>query len=139
MNDESERPKSIVRSGSKTERSKVVTQEEDPLSKASNGLYEHYPKVKKENLTIRLEDEIRIVAAMSSAAKKQTTGSIFSVVVDISKTGTLGIGVKDLNDNILAVSMLKRENNQPGPGEEAGDTCNKLFTSCIMCEYPFRH
>eukprot|EP01034_Spumella_vulgaris_P023345 gene23345-29558_t len=34
--------------------------------------------------------------------------------------GTLGIGVKDLTDNILAVSMLKRENNQPGPGEEAG-------------------
>eukprot|EP01034_Spumella_vulgaris_P037245 gene37245-45957_t len=35
--------------------------------------------------------------------------------------GTLGIGVTDLSDNILAVSMLKRENNQPGPGEEAGD------------------
>jgi hypothetical protein len=102
-------------------------QEEDPLSRLPNAIndnvYENLPKIKKENLTIRLEDEARIVAGMSSAAKKQTTGAIFSVVVDISKMGTLGIGVKDLSDNILAVSMLKRENNQPGPGEEAG---NKL-------------
>jgi hypothetical protein len=115
-----------VRFGTKvSERSKVVTEEEDPLSKlatANESVYDNYPKVKKENLTIRLEDEARIVAGMSSAAKKQTTGSIFSVVVDISKTGTLGIGVKDLSDNILAVSMLKRENNQPGPGEEAGQS-----------------
>ncbi len=117
--------RSSVRLGSKTsERSKVMFQEEDPLSRLSNAnsdnAYENLPKIKKENLTIRLEDEARIVAGMSSAAKKQTTGAIFSVVVDISKMGTLGIGVKDLSDNILAVSMLKRENNQPGPGEEAG-------------------
>lgn len=78
-------------------------------------------KVKKENLTIRQEDEVRIVTGMHSAAKKQTTGSIYSVVVDISRTGTMSIGVKDLSDNILAVSMLKRENGMPGPGEEAGE------------------
>ncbi len=117
--------RSSVKIGPKNpERSKVVFQEEDPLSKTAD-VYEPAPKVKKENLTIRVEDEIRIVAGMNSAAKKQTTGSIFSVVVDISKTGTLGIGVKDLSDNILAVSMLKREDNQPGPGEEAGTARHK--------------
>ena len=102
-------------------RSKVIFQQEDPLSQISE-MPDSMPevKVKKENLTIRLEDEVRIVTGMHSAAKKQTTGSIYSVVVDISKTGTLGIGVKDLSDNILAVSMLKRENGMPGPGEEAG-------------------
>jgi hypothetical protein len=52
--------------------------------------------------------------------KKQTTGSIYSVVVDVSRSGTLDIGVKDLADNILAVSLLKRKDDQPGSGEEAG-------------------
>ena len=42
------------------------------------------------------------------------------MVVDLSKTGTLGIGVKDLPESVLAVSMLKRENGCPGAGEEAG-------------------
>lgn len=75
---------------------------------------------KKANLMIRLEDEIRIVASIHDAAKRLTTGSIYSVLVDISKTGTLDIGVKDLNENVLAVSLLKRENNKPGAGEAAG-------------------
>lgn len=49
--------------------------------------------VKKECLSIRVEDEVRIVNSLASAAKKQATGSVFSIKVDISKTGTLGIGV----------------------------------------------
>lgn len=80
--------------------------------------------VTKENLSIRKEDEARIVAALHSAARKQSTGSIYSVVVDLGKTGTLGIGVKDLQDHVLAVSMLKRENCCPGAGEDAGMVLN---------------
>jgi hypothetical protein len=77
-------------------------------------------RIAKANLTIRKDDEVRIVDSLHSAAKKQTTGAIYSVVVDLGKTGSLGIGVKDLADNVLAVSMLKRENCSPGPGEDAG-------------------
>ena len=50
--------------------------------------------VKKECLSIRVEDEVRIVTSLASAARKQATGSVFSVKVDISRTGTLGIGVR---------------------------------------------
>jgi hypothetical protein len=67
-----------------------------------------------ESLTIRVADEVRIVSAMANAAKKQTTGTVFSVKVELSVNGTLGIGVKDLATSILAVSMLKRTNNQLG-------------------------
>lgn len=77
-------------------------------------------KRKTESLTIRVEDEVRIGAALANAAKKQMTGSIFSIKIDIYKSGTLGIGVKDLPDNMLGVSMLKRANGQPGAGELAG-------------------
>lgn len=75
---------------------------------------------RKANLTIRQEDEARIINGLQKAAKKQATGSIYSVIVDISKTGTLDIGVKDLPENLLAVSLLKRENDRPGAAEEAG-------------------
>jgi hypothetical protein len=77
-------------------------------------------KIKSESLTIRVTDEARIVSAFRDAAKKHTTGSIFNVKVDIGSSGALGIGVKDLSDNILAVSMLKRSNGLPGAGEIAG-------------------
>eukprot|EP01035_Chromulina_nebulosa_P022404 gene22404-29010_t len=70
--------------------------------------------VKKECLSIRVEDEVRIVNSLASAAKKQATGSVFSIKVDISKTGTLGIGVKDLAESTLTVSLLKRENELAG-------------------------
>lgn len=102
------------------ERLKVTTDTEDPLSQVMLNSYEPVIKITKENLTIRKEDEARVVAGLRSAAKKQTTGAIYSVVVDLSKTGTLGIGVKDLPESVLAVSMLKRENGCPGAGEEAG-------------------
>lgn len=102
------------------ERLKVVSDTEDPLSEKTLSSYEPVLTVTKENLTIRKDDEARIVAALHSASKKQTTGSIYSVVVDLGKTGTLGIGVKDLTDHVLAVSMLKRENCTPGAGEDAG-------------------
>ena len=82
--------------------------------------YDGAKGTRTESLTIRTSDETRIVAAMANAAKRQTTGTVFSVKVDISKTGTLGIGVKDLTDNILAVSMLKRSNGECGAGETAG-------------------
>lgn len=102
-------------------RSKVTSETEDPLSKAMLDSYDPVLRVTKENLTIRKDDEARIVAGLHSAARKQTTGAIYSVVVDLGKTGSLGIGVKDLADNILAVSMLKRQNCCPGPGEDAGE------------------
>ena len=78
------------------------------------------PIKKKANLTIRPEEETRVVLALQKAAKKQATGSLFSVVVDISKNGTLDIGVKDLPENLLVVSLLKRGNGIPGAAEEAG-------------------
>lgn len=103
------------------ERERVVFKEEDPLSKSPVPPSDVPEGVlKTENLTIRLDDEIRIVSAMQLAAKKQTTGSIYSVKVDISKKGSLGVGVKDLSDSILAISLLKRENGALGPGESAG-------------------
>ena len=66
------------------------------------------PKTKTESLTIRVEDEVRISEALANAAKKQTTGAIYSIKIDVRRSGTLGIGVKDLHDKLLAVSMLKR-------------------------------
>ena len=75
---------------------------------------------KSESLTIRPEDEVRISQALANAAKKLSTGSIFSVKIDTGKSGVLGIGVKDLHDKLLAVSMLKRTSGQPGSGESAG-------------------
>jgi len=78
------------------------------------------PKRKSESLTIRPEDEVRISLALVDAAKKQTTGSIFSLKIDTGRSGVLGIGVKDMPDNLLAVSMLKRANCNPGAGEAAG-------------------
>jgi hypothetical protein len=103
-----------------TERQKVSSEADDPLAQKVADDYDPVQFVTKENLSIRKEDETRIVAALHNAAKKQCTGSIYSVVVDLGKTGTLGIGVKDLPDHVLAVSMLKRENCCPGAGEDAG-------------------
>ena len=96
----------------------------DPLSSSPPPLQAHTDvagKTRKANLTIRLEDETRIVNSLQDAGKKLTTGSLYSVVVDIGRNGTMDIGVKDLADNILAVSLLKRENNIPGAGEVAGE------------------
>jgi hypothetical protein len=106
----------------KSNRARVAFQAEDPIdNKLGNPKQsESLTVAKKANLTIRLEDEARIIGSIHDAGKKITTGSIFSILVDISKTGTLDIGVKDLNDNVLAVSLLKRENDKPGAGEAAG-------------------
>ncbi len=103
------------------QRSKVLSETEDPLSRVMLDSYDPVMRVTKENLTIRKDDEAKIVTGLHNAAKKQSTGSIYSVVVDLGKTGTLGMGVKDLADNVLAVSMLKRENCCPGAGEDAGN------------------
>lgn len=106
-----------------TLRSKIPSDSiEDPLSHASEADYDTIVQSvhRMENLTIKKADEIRIVASLYNAARKQTTGSIYSVIVDISETGTLSIGVKDLKENVLAVSMLKRVDTHPGPGEAAG-------------------
>ena len=109
---------------------KKVDQDEDPLSTtrdrvASTGSNDSILGVgsgnKVESLSIRAEDETRILAAIGTAIKKQSSGIVFSIKVDISKTGSLGIGVKDLGDkSVLAVSMLKRNNGMPGGGELAG-------------------
>lgn len=101
-------------------RSKVLSELEDPLSQSVLFNSDYIPTKRVENLTIKKEDEIRIVASLYNAARKQTTGSIYSIVVDIGSSGALNIGVKDFKENILAVSMLKRENNCPGAGELAG-------------------
>ena len=97
-----------------------------------------------ENLTIRQSDEVRIVAAVGNVSKKIGSGSIYSVKVDLSRTGTLCIGVKDLPGNLLAVSMLKRVNGVKGAGEVAGVKLGDiifgtllllviLFTKRILC------
>jgi hypothetical protein len=108
---------------------KKVDQDEDPLnitrdrvaSTGSNDSTLSSGSNKIESLMIRAEDESRILAAISTAIKKQTSGIVFSVKVDISRTGSLGIGVKDLGEkSVLTVSMLKRNNGTPGSGELAG-------------------
>jgi hypothetical protein len=76
--------------------------------------------VKSETLILRTSDELRVAAAMADAAKKKKTGSLFSLRVEIPPGGTLGLGVKNLKDSILAVSMLKRKNGMLGPAESAG-------------------
>ena len=57
---------------------------------------------------------------MADASKKKTSGSFYSVPVALLASGKMGIGVKDLSHHILAVSMLKRSNGEPGPAEVAG-------------------
>ena len=90
------------------ERSPVLQKEDDPLNFNGGDVRESLSRatavadswderesygVKRESLTIRLEDENRIVDALHNAAKKQTTGSMYSLKIDISKSGTLGIGM----------------------------------------------
>lgn len=77
-------------------------------------------KNKKLNLSIRSDDETRIVNSLNSAAKKITSGSIFSIVVNISINNTLDIGVKDLQNDLVTVYRLKRTYDLPGAGESAG-------------------
>jgi hypothetical protein len=115
---------------SKSLKFSIPYQGEDPLSMTADKAEKPERDtliVKKANLTIRLEDEARIVGSIHDAGKKLTTGSIYSVVVDVSRTGTLDIGVKDLNESVLAVSLLKRENDRPGAGEAAGKNETELF------------
>ena len=75
-----------------------------------------------ENLILSSEDETRVEVALISADKKQVTGSVFSLRVDVGSSGigVLGIGVKDLHGGVLVVSMLKRKDGKPGPAERAG-------------------
>jgi len=75
-----------------------------------------------ENVVLETADETRVENALINADKKQTTGSVFSVRVDMGEAegGALGIGVKDLSGGVLVVSMLKRKDEKPGPGERAG-------------------
>ena len=80
----------------------------------SSSSYENGPEcvTYEESLTIRAEDESRIVSAMSDASKKKTSGSFYSVVIQLLTSGKMGIGVKDLANDILAISMLKRPNGK---------------------------
>lgn len=92
--------------GSMTGSRQRVVDSEDPLQLfpapsspgVASGSSDAYSSgsVKRESLSIRPEDEMRIVDALNDAAKKQTTGAIYSIKVDISKTGTLGIGNRNL-------------------------------------------
>eukprot|EP01031_Cornospumella_fuschlensis_P038092 gene38092-46287_t len=102
-----------------SERQRVITEQDDPL-KADVAISVPKPS-KKASLSIKLEDEVRIVKALHDAAKKKTSGRIFSVIVDLSQyPHNLSIGVKDLTDQILCVSLLKRSDDMPGAGEQAG-------------------
>jgi hypothetical protein len=100
-------------------RREKVDDEFDPLSQPLEENSESN-SLKTENLTLRSTDESRVAAAISDACKKRKTGSIFSVVVELTDAGTLGLGVKILKNNILAISMLKRIYGALGPGELAG-------------------
>ncbi len=68
----------------------------------------------------------KLITYIKEAAKKLITGSVYSVKVDISKpsvVGALGLGVKDLSDKLVVVSLLKRTddlNPEIGAGELAG-------------------
>lgn len=75
---------------------------------------------KSESLTLRVSDETRVASAIYEASKKRKTGSIYSLSIQLSSNGTLGLGVKALKNNILVISMLKRVGGQLGPGEAAG-------------------
>lgn len=73
-----------------------------------------------ENLTIRVSDEAKIMSAIRDASKFNTTGAIFSVRIHLANSDSIGIGVKDLNDSLLTVSLLKRLNGIIGAGELGG-------------------
>lgn len=95
----------------------------DPLSRQEDeGISdpEKTPPDQTESLTLRVSDETRVAGAMFEASKRRKTGSIFSLTVDLSANGTLGLGVKVLKNTTLAISMLKRLNGVEGPGESAG-------------------
>jgi hypothetical protein len=77
-------------------------------------------QLKSASLTLQLADETRVASAMYEASKKKKTGSIYHLKIDLSSSGALGLGVKALKNNILAVSMLKRTYGALGPGESAG-------------------
>jgi hypothetical protein len=79
-------------------------------------LYEN----KIHQFVIKADGGERIKNAIIKAVKKQATISLYSLKVDMSKTTNLGIGIKDISENLLVVSMLKRENGFNGPAEEAG-------------------
>jgi hypothetical protein len=110
-----------------------VEPESDPLAPPSSGS-QAPPRVaqkrnfggvdlsqlKSASLTLQLADETRVASAMYEASKKKKTGSIYHLKIDLSSTGTLGLGVKALKNNVLAVSMLKRSYGVLGAGEQAG-------------------
>ena len=101
------------------ERSKVISESEDPLSSSAKTEYIH-KTAKTESLTLKVSDESRIINSIADAAKKKKTGSLYSVVINFSLWGSIGLGVKNLANNFLVVSMLKRRGGQLGPGEAAG-------------------
>lgn len=102
------------------ERSRVTSESEDPLSSSAKVEYAPKAPTKSESLTLKVSDESRIVNSITDAAKKKKTGSLYSVAINFSLWGTIGLGVKNLSNNFLVVSMLKRQNGQLGPGEAAG-------------------
>lgn len=113
---------SLTRSNSEPVHREKVDHDFDPLSQQSSrdDDEEAFVNKKTESLILRASDEGRVASAMNDASKKRKTGSIFSLTVELSSLGTLGLGVKVLRNNILAVSMLKRVNGILGPGEVAG-------------------
>lgn len=97
---------------------------DDPLKKLMEDALEAAAKqqedVLPDVLALTAADEYKIITAITDAAKKITTGTIMSIHIDFSPTGSLRLGVKDLHGGILVVSVLKRTEGKPGPAESSG-------------------
>jgi len=118
LNDDAPATTKLTRYNSEPVQRVKVSQDSDPLAQRVDDDIDSLPK--SVNATLRSSDEARVASAMYEASKKRKTGSIYSVKVQMSETGTIGIGVKVLKNNIMAVSLLKREGGLPGTGEAAG-------------------
>eukprot|EP00981_Chlorochromonas_danica_P001373 scaffold292_cov161-Ochromonas_danica.AAC.11 len=96
-----------------------VLKEQDPLRSKEEPVAP--PRHVTTSYSLKVEDEMRIVHAIYDTAKKKAKGSVYSVTVDLSHSqGGLSMGMKDLVDGILIVSLLRRADGVPGPAEAAG-------------------
>eukprot|EP01041_Mallomonas_annulata_P006963 gene6963-14140_t len=114
----------------KVDRQKI-NDDENPLD-INNPLKLPYQKLHKysididpvsdliENIHIRNSDEIIILNCLLEASKRKTTGQLYSVCVDINSNGSIGLGVKFIQENILIIRMLQKYAGKDGPALLAG-------------------
>ena len=84
-------------------------------------------------LSLSSTDELRVISSINEASKKRMYGTVASVEIDFSSTGSLRLGVKDLHGGILVVSVLKRPDNTVGPGERSGIKIGELIQGYMQC------